>query len=354
MPNYAGEIAPSPAPAIIVRGVSVPVMKLPPALAKRAPQPIPTVVRRQAISRVAVSAPTGRAFITAPPGGTPASRQFVPTGPPVDLTHISTSGPATAMVAAAAAAPASSFPTIAAITGGGTVAGESVIQRFGLDFATLSLMESGAKKLLAGDVSSLTAPEVGALAGAGVGAYFGGISGAEVGGQLGAAAGIGVRVITYAAQKLGITPASLYNRIVGQPSPTAPGFQPSAAPASQPSAAPGFQPTLTPAASCNGNCPTPSAAPAGQGDCSTQDSPIGNLARQLVNCPTFQKELADNFELQPQLGGGSKLVPKEETCLCCDSVGDFTAYVRSGGAAPGSCVLTKGAPAVASNPVLSE
>lgn len=78
-----------------------------------------------------------------------------------------------------------------------------------------------------------------------------------------------------------------------------------------------------------------------QGDCSEPDSPIGQLAKQLVNCPTFQRELSDKLHIRQRPGEKPTLEIARPICLCCDSVDDLEQYVSSGGVR-GKCVQHDG------------
>ena len=83
-----------------------------------------------------------------------------------------------------------------------------------------------------------------------------------------------------------------------------------------------------------GNCPGQTGQ---QGDCSTPDSPIGALARQLVNCPTFQGEMRKKFRVTQKPGEPPTLTVPQPLCLCCDSAEDLQLYVSSGGIR-GACI----------------
>lgn len=80
------------------------------------------------------------------------------------------------------------------------------------------------------------------------------------------------------------------------------------------------------------------------GDCTTADSPVGQLARLLVNCPTFQDELRNKFKVSQRPGRPPEIVIAEPVCLCCDSEQDLQSFMESGGRL-GGCTQVKGAPA---------
>lgn len=82
-------------------------------------------------------------------------------------------------------------------------------------------------------------------------------------------------------------------------------------------------------------------APQGSADCTTPTSALGELARQLWNCPTFQQQLKDKLTVTQEPGKPPTLGFKEPVCLCCDSAEDLRLYAMSGGV-NGSCVMTQG------------
>jgi hypothetical protein len=89
-------------------------------------------------------------------------------------------------------------------------------------------------------------------------------------------------------------------------------------------------------------CPDGGCPEAQRGDCSEPDSPIGQLAKQLVNCPTFQRELSDKLHIRQRPGEKPTLEIARPICLCCDSVDDLEQYVSTGGVR-GKCVQHDGA-----------
>lgn len=226
------------------------------------------------------------------------------------------------------------------------------IALFGIERAGVAV-----EKLLRGD--SLNNQEFGALAGT----IIGGIAGDPLlGAQVGVEAGVAVDTLNEIAhQYLGKPLDQLLTRqdqdalqtLRVRPQPAAQPQplllerpQPTAQPQPQlyrpqPQLPPGGQPQLYRPQPQDGECPDcPKVAK--QGDCSEPDSPIGQLARQLVNCPTFQRELSDKLHIRQRPGEKPTLEIARPICLCCDSVDDLEQYVSSGGAR-GKCVQHDGA-----------
>lgn len=86
--------------------------------------------------------------------------------------------------------------------------------------------------------------------------------------------------------------------------------------------------------------PIPSQQPQ-PADCTQPDSPLGRLARQLWNCPTFQNELRNKLQVKQRPGQKPTIDIKQPICLCCESTDDLTEYVNSGGAM-GNCTQVQG------------
>lgn len=211
------------------------------------------------------------------------------------------------------------------------------------------------EKLLKGE--NLDNEEFGALAGTLIGALAG-PEGALAGSQIGVEVGVAVDTLDEIAhhylgqsldELLSAAPRAALNLLRGQP----------AAPVSPPPPLPSPQPTTTrelapppfpelppptparqrpipqlpppiiaqpPSAPPCPGCPPPEPT------CQDESSPIGQLAKQLVNCPTFQNELRDKLRIRQRPGEKPSLEVAQPICLCCDSVDDLEQYVSSGGA----------------------
>lgn len=226
---------------------------------------------------------------------------------------------------------------------------------------TLSIEKAGeaALKLLRHEY--LSNAEFGALAGAIIGSFagqpgLGAAVGVTAGQAVDALQEIAARYLHQPLSSL-LSPVSLnaYNvlqRGVSQPGPV-PAPQPAMPPPpgpGEPGPLPPFQPQQfipppggepptppivnQPAPCPSGNCP---GQPGQPGDCSTPDSPIGALARQLVNCPTFQDQMQKTFRVTQKPGEPPTLTVPQPLCLCCDSAEDLQVYVSSGGIR-GNCI----------------
>lgn len=118
-----------------------------------------------------------------------------------------------------------------------------------------------------------------------------------------------------------------------EPQPAQPVYQPPAPPPPPPPPAPPppAQPTTQ----------FPAPQPAGEGDCTSPTSALGELARSLWNCPTFLQNLKDKLTVTQEPGKPPTLSFKEPVCLCCESEEDLRIYAATGGV-QGNCVQTRG------------